>query len=193
MSFGYFSESITLYTTQAVQEYTQVVVEKAVKQDVLSLMEEGTLMKQKMDNEGNVVYSSLDIYKSNKIRSIAASNVIDAIEIINLHEDFQMVELPIGYFFSRNMFLSNGIKIPINFEVVGSHSTDILVDAKSQGINSSVVYIYLNIKVSVQVTIPFQAASIDVDSRIPLSIEIINSDIPQNYYNGLTPIPGLVS
>ncbi len=191
MSFGYFNESITLYTEQVAREYTEQIIEKALNSSLVTIMSEGSLMTQVVDSSGKVVYSYVDVEKVTKIRSIAAGKVTEAISLLKIQENFRTVELPLGYFFSRNIFLSNGIRVPININVIGSHSTDVLVSATSYGINSSIIEISLEIKVSILVAIPFQKSAIDIVTGIPLSIEIINSDVPKYYYNGAQPIPGL--
>lgn len=191
MSFGYFNESITLYTEQVATEYTEHIIENAMNSNMLNIMSEGSLMNQITDSSGRVVYSYVDVEKVTKIRSAAATEVTKAIEVLKIQENFRTVELPLGYFFSRNIFLSNGIRVPINIHVIGSHSTEILVSATSYGINSSIIEITLEVKVSILVTIPFQKSPIDVVTGIPLSIEIINSEVPKYYYNGAKPIPGL--
>lgn len=191
MSFGYFNESISLYTEQVAIEYTEKVIESTMNSSMTDIMDDGSLMKQTLDNNGKVVYSSVDVGKVTKIRSMAATKVTEAIDVLQLQEKFKTVKLPLGYFFSRNIFLSNGIRVPINIHVVGSHSTNVLVSATSYGINSSIVEITLEITVSILVTIPFQESAIDVVTAIPLSIEVINSEVPKYYYNGVTPIPGI--
>lgn len=185
MSIGYFGEAINLYTVQISREYASEIIEDVLRGDILEVMNEGSLMKQVLNEEGDVVYSYLDSYKVNKIRNMAQSKIIEAIKIIEAQEEFQSVELPLGYFFSRNMFLSDGIRVPISLDVVGSHNIEVLVKATPYGINSSVIEIFLDILISVQVTIPFQEEAISCHQTIPLSIEIINSDVPDYYYNGI--------
>lgn len=188
MTFGYFGESIKLYTKQLAAEYSESVIEEALRKAVLETMTSEPLMKQVLNASGNVVYSYIDSYKANEIRSKATTTVMEAIDVLNEHEDFQQIELPLGYFFSRNIFLSNGIRVPIKLSVIGSHKTEIVSSIKNYGINSSVVEISIEVSISVQVAIPFQGSSIDSVSRIPLSIEIINSEVPKVYF-GLSSVP----
>ena len=86
--------------------------------------------------------------------------------------------IPLGYFFSRNYFLANGIRVPINLEIIGSTKLDIKSDVKSYGINSSLVEINLEVGIKMQIMVPFQREQIDLVYNIPLAMEIINSDVP---------------
>ncbi len=183
MSIGYFGDAIKLYTIQVSNEYASEIIEDVLKSDLLEVIEEGSMMSQILNSEGDVVYSYLDTYKVNKIRGMAQNKIIDAIHTIENQKGFQKVDIPFGYFFSRNMFLSDGIKVPINLDVVGSHSVDISVLATPYGINSSVVEIFLDVTINVQITIPFQEEAIVCKQSIPLSVEIINSDVPEYYFN----------
>lgn len=188
LSVGYFGEAVGLYIKQIALEYSSNTLEEVMKDDILGMVNGESFMTQILNNEGDVVYSYVDAYKVNKVKNEASSRISEVINKIDSHEDFQMIELPLGYFFSKNIFLSNGIKVPIKLDVVGSHNIDLLVEAKPYGINSSIVLIYLDVSIEVQVTIPFQGDAIECKQTIPLSIEIINSDIPEYYYNGATPI-----
>ncbi|MGM9972363.1 MAG: sporulation protein YunB [Anaeroplasmataceae bacterium] len=191
MSIGYFGEAINLYTAQVSQEYASEIIEEVLKGDILEIMNEGSMMSQILNSEGDVVYSYLDTYKVNKIRNLAQTKIIEAIEDIEYQKGFQSVEIPLGYFFSKNMFLSDGIKVPINLDVVGSHNVDILVNATPYGINSSVVEIFLDVTINVAITIPFQEKAIVCHQTIPLSVEIINSDVPEYYFNGYPSVVGI--
>ncbi len=193
MSTGYFGESIELYTKQQAKEYSEKIILDSLKEDVISIIGEDGLSKKVTNTNGNVVYSYIDTFKANKIRLQASNSMSEAINKINDHNDFNRLELPFGYFFSRNIFLSNGIKVPVDLKVVGSHKIEIVSNVLDYGINSSVIEIVLQITVDVQVAIPFQGNSITTISKIPLSIEVINSEVPRYYVsNGQSAIPRLV-
>lgn len=66
-------------------------------------------------------------------------------------------------------------------EVIGSHDVGITSSVVEYGINNSVIEIALVINLSIQVFIPFQEESITSTSKIPLSVEIINNEVPYFY------------
>ena len=84
--------------------------------------------------------------------------------------------------FGSKYFLANGIKLPIHLEVLGNQDIEVEIDTISKGINTTILEIYLMIKVDIQVVIPFQSEIVSTETKIPLSIEILNNEIP--YYLG---------
>lgn len=181
MSFGYFDEAVRIYTKEKALEYSEGIVAKAISNEILTVIGEEPLMVQKYNNDNLVAYSYLDTYRVNLIRAKATESLIESINQINLHEDFKYLEIPLGYFFSRNYFLANGVRVPINMEVIGSHDVGITSSVVEYGINNSVIEIALVINLSIQVFIPFQEESITSTSKIPLSVEIINNEVPYFY------------
>lgn len=192
MGFGYFGTSINLYTIQLSKEYSEKIVSQSLSENILSLLGDEGVMKKMKNDAGNVVYTYVDAYKANQIRIEASKSIAVAIDTINMHKDFQKISLPLGYFFSQNVFLSNGIKVPINLEVVGSHKAEIKTDVVDYGINSCLIETSLEVEVEVQIAIPFQAKSTSVVTKIPLSIEVINSEVPRYYFEGASGMPGFI-
>ena len=99
-----------------------------------------------------------------------------------LKDTFKSIEIPLGYFFGRNYFLSNGVKVPIELEVIGNQSIEIKSSVESYGINTTILKVELHVSLDIQSVIPFQSAKIKTNTIIPLSLEIINNEIP--YYLG---------
>lgn len=154
-------------------------------EEVLTTMGEEPLFTQQYDDNGKVSYAYLNTYRVNQIRTQATKSLIVSIAEIDAHRDFDFVEIPLGYFFSRNYFLANGVRIPINLEVLGSHSIDFSSEVVEYGINNSVIEVSLIIELEIQIFIPFQEKTIESTSKIPLSLEIISNDVP-NVYVGNT-------
>lgn len=182
ISIGYFSDAVKTYAFYVVNNYTVSLVDESVTEGVIDHLNEKSLLKESYDSNGKVSYAYLDTKKINTIRTETSVFVKEAIDRINTHEDFNNIEIPLGYFLGRNYFLSNGIKVPIDLEVIGQEFIEIKSNVESHGINTTILSINLHINVEIQIVIPMQAERIVTENIIPLSLEIINNDIP--YYLG---------
>ncbi len=182
MTMGYFSEAVNTYAQSLILNYSRDVIDQGVTNAVISDLGGESLLKESYDQSGKVSYAYLDVRKINLIRTNTSKYVTDAIDIINQQENFQTIEIPLGYFFGRNYFLSNGIRIPIELEVVGNQQIDIQADVESYGLNTTILQINLYVCLEIQSVIPFQSQKIKTETWIPLSLEIMNNDIP--YYLG---------
>ena len=182
MTMGYFSEAVNTYARSLILNYSRDVIDQGVTNAVISDLGGESLLKESYDQSGKVSYAYLDVRKINLIRTNTSKYITDAIDIINQQENFQTIEIPLGYFFVRNYFLSNGIRIPIELEVVGNQQIDIQADVESYGLNTTILQINLYVCLEIQSVIPFQSQKIKTETWIPLSLEIMNNDIP--YYLG---------
>jgi sporulation protein YunB len=127
-------------------------------------------------------YSYLDVQILNYLRNNIAEYILECINEINDGDDFKSIELPLGYFFGRNYFLSNGIKVPIELEVIGHQDVFIEKNVETVGLNTTILEINLVVELSIRSVIPFQTDVIESITSIPLGLEILNNDIP--YYLG---------
>ncbi|MFD2444505.1 sporulation protein YunB [Bacillus sp. CGMCC 1.16607] len=92
-------------------------------------------------------------------------------------------EIPIGQA-TNNALLGNlGPKIPISFHAVGEVEVNPKTELKPFGINNVWIAIYIEVKVDVQIIVPFSTKITSVTQDIPLAMGTIPGKVPQ-YYNG---------
>ena len=182
MTMGYFSEAVRTYTETLIINYSTEVIDRGVSAHVLQDLKGGSLIEEKYDYSGKVSYATLNAQKINLIKTNTSQYILDVIDTINTHTGFQTIYIPLGYFFGRNYFLANGIRVPVDLEVIGNQKVEIQSDVKSYGLNTTILEINLLVSLEIQTYIPFQSEKIVTESKIPLSVEIMNNDIP--YYLG---------
>ncbi len=94
-----------------------------------------------------------------------------------------ILEIPSGIL-TNNYLLSNlGPHILVNLSLTGEFESYISTDVVEYGINNALITIYINIKVSEQITIPFITNKVDIENKIPIFMSLVNGKIP-NYYIG---------
>ena len=108
-SMGYFSNAINAYTEALIISYSKEVIDKGVSTGIIDLLDGKSILNEVYDEKGKVSYAYLDVQILNYLRSNIAEYILKCINEINEGEDFKSIELPLGYFFGRNYFLSNGI------------------------------------------------------------------------------------
>ena len=182
MSVGYFSDAVKTYAESIIINYSRNIIDQGVTNAVIDDLNGESLLQEVYDSNGKVSYAYLDARKINMIRTNTSKYVTEAIDVINNQDTFKSIEIPLGYFFGRNYFLSNGIKVPIELEVIGNQSIEIKSSVESYGINTTILKVELHVSLDIQSVIPFQSAKIKTNTIIPLSLEIINNEIP--YYLG---------
>ena len=94
-------------------------------------------------------------------------------------------EIPSGVIFG-NSFLSNlGPKIPVRFHLMGDISSSVSTKITNYGINNALIEVNLNIKLTIMSVLPFLSKKIKIDNSVPISIKMIEGNIPSYYFNGI--------
>lgn len=105
--------------------------------------------------------------------------------LINTNKKGVVFELPIGMV-SNNAFLSNlGPKIPVRLSLNGELESCIKTRVENYGINNAVITVYVYIEVSEQILLPITSKKITIKNEIPISIKMMQGNVPNYYFNGL--------
>ena len=105
--------------------------------------------------------------------------------LINTNKKGVVFELPIGMV-SNNAFLSNlGPKIPVRVSLNGELESCIKTRVENYGINNAVITVYVYIEVSEQILLPITSKKITIKNEIPISIKMMQGNVPNYYFNGL--------
>lgn len=146
------------------------------------------------NNQGDIVNINFNNNVMNEILYKVTDNLLNDIYILekktkkNINDKHVPKEdyiyfIPIGIINNIPILTNIGPKIPFKIEIISSTENNIVNNVKEYGINSSLVEIVLNIKIQIEVILPFQSKTIFVNKNIILESKIIQGKIPQ-YYGG---------
>lgn len=94
-------------------------------------------------------------------------------------------EVSSGVIFN-NAFLSNvGPKIPVRLNLIGDVTSNVSTDVTNYGINNALIQVYVNLKVTEQVMIPFYRKRVEIETKIPIALKMVTGSVPKYYMNGL--------
>lgn len=94
-------------------------------------------------------------------------------------------ELPAGILYLNDLLSNNGPVVPIKLNFIGYVTTNIETEAKTYGINSVYLEIFIHVEVIEQISMPLLTKSVKTEVDIPLTIKIIQGVIPDYYQSGL--------
>jgi sporulation protein YunB len=181
-SSGYFSDSVKIYTDSKIKNFANELINESIRRELLTTTDFSDILIESYDTNGKVSYAYLNSNKINRIKYQATEYVQSAIDQINDSESFETIEIPLGYFFGSEYLLADGMKMPIKLKILGDEDIEIVSEVTNHGINSTIIQIYLFIKINIQVVIPFQSQMVLSESKIPICFEILNNEVP--YYLG---------
>ena len=120
-----------------------------------------------------------DLNKLNIRENILTSNV-------NNTKDGIILEIPSGILFNNYLLSNLGPLIPLKISLTGEFESYVSTDVIEYGINNAMVSIYINIKVTEQVTMPFITKKITIENKIPIFMSLVNGTIPNYYLSGFS-------
>lgn len=192
------------YSESEINKLTNIIINKAISKQLVENADIDKLYFTQKNDENEIISVDFNSVVVNKFLSTTASTIhlylkqveegeIDFIELpedmivkYDKKKDGIIYEIPIGVIFN-NSFLSNlGPKIPVKFSLIGDISTGISTNLKNYGINSALIEVNLNIEVNQKVILPFISKNIKVKESIPISIKLMQGNIPNYYINGFT-------
>lgn len=81
-----------------------------------------------------------------------------------------------------NSLLANiGPKIPLNLSVIGNVQTDVHSKVSNYGLNNALIEVFVDVQIQIVIQMPFLSEKVKIKKTIPLTMEMIQGDIP-NYY-----------
>lgn len=116
----------------------------------------------------------INTIKINKILK-AANNKLN--ESINLNR-VEKLFVPYNLLINDMLYNENGKGFYIKSMVSNSYKTDVYVDVEDFGLNNSVVSIYLDVKVDIDIVFPFYDLNEEVNSKILLTMMIVEGNVP---------------
>lgn len=83
-----------------------------------------------------------------------------------------------------NSLLANvGPKIPLNLSLVEGVMTDVDTKITEYGMNNAMLEVFIKVSATTVIQMPFLSKQVKVESKIPLTMEVIQGNLP-NYYLG---------
>jgi sporulation protein YunB len=182
-----------------------LIINKAVSRYILEHLDQTTMMNIEKNDKGlvtSITYNTLQLNQLlTKTTDIIQSNIkmVEKGEIDKLkYSDFGIdisstllkrgiiYEIPFGMAVNNVVLSSVGPKIPVRFQLVGDVVSNVISKVQEYGINNVLIELVISITVSQQVVIPLASSMTQVTNEIPISIKVIQGEIPDFYLGSRT-------
>ena len=171
------------YVREKVNFYANDIYDivKSNDNEIKNIIYDSGVINDLVNSVGERIYNMFnmietgDLSKLNINANILSKNKNDKKGIV--------LEVPSGLIFNNYIFSNLGPKIPVLISLTGDYESFVSSDVVEYGINNAMVTIYINIKVTEQITLPFMTKKVVVDNKIPIFMSLVNGTIP-NYYIG---------
>ncbi len=174
------------YSEGRMESVVTTVINKAVSECYF----DDELFIMKKDSSGTMMVD-YDPLVLNRIISNISSNVYDNMKkIFELDEktinkynlDPSIFYIPSGIIFNSVLLNNIGPKIPVKLELISSINPNIETKVTEYGINNSLIEVNIRVSVMVKMILPTSSKDIRVTVIVPLTVKIIQGNIPEYYF-----------
>lgn len=200
-----FSNKVSdIFMSYAESETTKLmtlVINKSVTKQMANSFDDKLLFDIVKDAAGNIKlidFNSLEVNKTlNMITNLVALNLkmIEEgnIEMVDIFDNSEydvsklkkgvIYEIPMGAVTKSSLIANLGPKIPVRMHIIGDVVSNLETNVKEYGINNALIEIGVSVSVNSLVNLPFVSKKITVSTVIPLSLKLIQGNIPSYYYS----------
>jgi len=157
---------------------------KSDSNEIKNIVYDSGVINELVNSITDRVYNMFNMLEYGDLSKINVRENILSTDVNN--KDGIVLEVPSGIFFNNYLLSNLGPKIPVKISLTGEFESFVSTDVKEYGINNAMITVYINIKASEEITLPFISKKIVVDNKIPIFMGLVNGTIPNYYIDGFT-------
>lgn len=201
----YYSNNISpvfmVYAEDEIRRIITIVVNDSINNEIIDKLDNDSIFEIVRSNNGDIqlvnyntknvnsllneialiIQENLKLLEEGEIADLEISEDTLSDYDIDLLKKGIVCEIPFGAFSNSSLISNVGPKIPVKFNLLGDVSTGIDTVIKEYGINNAFLEIYIEVSVNIRVHLPFISDKIVVSDSMPISMKIIQGNIPEFY------------
>ena len=206
----YFSKNISpffmTYAEDEVKRFANLVINASINNEMIDEFDDNKIFDVVKNSNDEIQLISYNAKNVNILLNNFAMIIQDNLKALEMGEfnkvensnkylkeyDSELLnqgiicEIPFGAFLGNSLISNVGPKIPIKFNLLGEVNTNIRTNVKEYGINNALLEVSIEITVNFRVNLPFISNTITVNNVMPISMKIIQGNIPNFYTGGFT-------
>lgn len=196
--------SLFKYASLEAKKFSSIIINDAIDKYVTDKININNLFLITNDSAGEIKSIDFNTALINKYLTTATKNIQKNLKLIE-KGDIEKVEykadllesydekalkngiiyyLNSGFIFNNPIFANFGKQIPIKISLTGDVITNISTELTNYGINNALIKVYVNIHISQQVILPYYEKPVELKTKVPIALKLVNGTVP-NYYGNL--------
>ena len=214
LAFRYINKKITPLFLNLAESETEklatLIINDAVGKQVASDLETDNLFTINKDSQGLITSIDFNSNIVNKVLTTTTTSVElnlkyleeGRVDLLNLPDSILVnydkkdlekgiiYRIPTGAIFNNTLLSNLGPKIPVKLNLIGSITSNIKTKTTNYGINNSLIEVYVNLNVTLEVILPYTKTKTTVKTSIPIALKMIQGNVP-TYYSGSQSSPNI--
>ena len=205
--FKYINKKVTPLFLSLAQSETEklatLIINDAVGKQVSDDLKTDNLFEVNKDDSGIITSIDFNSNVVNKFLTTITTSVElnlkyleeGRIDLLNLPDSILIsydkndlekgiiYRIPSGAIFNNKILSNIGPKIPVKLNLIGSITSNIKTKTTNYGINNALIEVYVNLKVTLEVILPYTKKMATVSSDIPIALKMVHGIVPKYYSN----------
>ena len=160
---------ISFYRTR-IASYAFVKAKEVSQEKIANVL---TDVLTKTDTTNILEAREVNINKLNNIRKVVENRLLE-----DQNDTYETVKIPYGIVISEVLFANSDFTLDAKIRRTSSFTVDMQSTITEYGINSSVLQIDMIVSFEILILIPYQKETIQVDTKIPVAILVLEGNIP---------------
>ena len=203
--------TIFKYGSLEAKKFSSIIINDAIDKYITNQIDMDNLFLITNDSSGEIKAIDFNTSLINKYLTNATKSIQKNLKYIE-NGDIQKVEykanlldtydekalkngviyyLNSGFIFNNPIFANFGSQIPIKIALTGEVVSNISTELTNYGINNALIKVYVNITITEQVILPYFEKQIELNTKVPVALKLVNGSVPNYYGNLNTTTPSL--
>lgn len=208
---GRIMPTIFKYGSLEAKKFSSIIINDAIDKYITNQIDIDNLFLITNDSSGEIKSIDFNTALINKYLTNATKSIQKNLKYIE-KGDIQKVEykanlldtyneddlkngviyyLNSGFIFNNPIFANFGSQIPIKIALTGEVVSNVSTELTNYGINNALIKVYVNITITEQVILPYFDKQIELETKVPVALKLVNGSVPSYYGNLNTTTPSL--
>lgn len=186
-----------------------LVINNSINDEIISEIGNNELFDILKNNNNEIVLIDYNSANVNKFLALVVRTVSNNLDLIEngkynlLSFDLEgydnkllnkgiIADIPFGSLLGLNLLSNVGPRIPVKFNLIKDVSGGIDTKINEYGINNAYMEVLVKVKVNVNINLLFLSRTINIECSVPISMKIIQGNIPNFYTGGINSTFGYI-
>lgn len=192
-----------------VKKLVILVINNSINDDVINEIGNNELFDIVKNNNNEIVLIDYNSVNVNKFLALVVRTVSNNLDLIEngkynlLSFDLEgydnkllnkgiIANIPFGSLLGLNLLSNVGPRVPVKFNLIKDVSGGIDTKINEYGINNAYMEVLVKVKVNVNINLLFLSRTINIECSVPISMKIIQGNIPNFYTGGINSTFGYI-
>ena len=192
-----------------VKKLVILVINNSINDDVINEIGNNELFDIVKNNNNEIVLIDYNSVNVNKFLALVVRTVSNNLDLIEngkynlLSCDLEgydnkllnkgiIANIPFGSLLGLNLLSNIGPRVPVKFNLIKDVSGGIDTKINEYGINNAYMEVLVKVKVNVNINLLFLSRTINIECSVPISMKIIQGNIPNFYTGGINSTFGYI-